>query len=86
MNSHVENCLPASFYIICGSTADKALHSLYLSLCLMTFCSGEYDGFCKNPALLPVMCYLIDFVDIVHTVHNFMRRKEVVSSIFGKES
>ena len=51
----------------------------------MAFCSGEYGGFCKNPALLPMMCCLIDFVDIVHTVHNFMRRKEVVSSIFGKE-
>ena len=26
----------------------------------------------KNLASFPVMCYLIDFIDIAHTVHNFI--------------
>ena len=45
----------------------------------------ECSGFCKNPASFPVMCYLIDFIDIAHTVHNFIRRTKLISSFFKEE-
>ena len=38
----------------------------------------ECSGFCKNPASFPVMCYLIDFIDIAHTVHNFIRKTKLI--------
>ena len=31
------------------------------------------------------MCYLIDFIDIAHIVHNFERRAKLISSIFKEE-
>ena len=31
------------------------------------------------------MCYLIDFIDIAHTVHNFIRRTKLISSFFKEE-
>ena len=45
----------------------------------------ECSGLCKNPASFPVMCYLIDFIDIAHTVHNFIRRTKLISSFFKEE-
>ena len=45
----------------------------------------ECSGFCKNWASFPVMCYLIDFIDTAHTVHNFLRRTKLVSSFFKNE-
>ena len=40
----VENCLPVSFYIICGYTAEHSfalIISSNVSLCSMTFCYGR---------------------------------------------
>ena len=45
----------------------------------------EYSGFGKISALFPVMCYLIDFIDKAHTVHNFIRRTKLISSFFKEE-
>ena len=45
----------------------------------------ECSRFCKNSASFPVMCYLIDFIDIAHTVHNFIRRTKLISSFFKEE-
>ena len=33
----------------------------------------------------PVMCYLIDFIDIAHTLHNFERITKLISSFFKEE-
>ena len=38
----------------------------------------ECGEFCKNSAAFPVMCYLIDFIDIACTIHNFIRRAKVI--------
>ena len=45
----------------------------------------ECSGFCKNPASFTVMCYLIDFIDIAHTAHNFIRKTKLISSFFKEE-
>ena len=45
----------------------------------------ECGGFCENSASFPVMCYLIDFIDKAHTVHNFMRSTKLISSLFKEE-
>ena len=45
----------------------------------------ECSGCCKNSASFPVMCYLVDFIDIAHTVHNFIRRTKLISSFFKEE-
>ena len=45
----------------------------------------EYSGFRKISALFPVMCYLIDFTDVAHTVHIFRRRAKLISSFFKEE-
>ena len=45
----------------------------------------ECSGFCKNPASFPVTLYLIDFIDIAHTVHNFIRRTKLISSFFKEQ-
>ena len=41
----------------------------------------SYIGY-KNSASLPVMCYLIDFIDTGYSVHNFIRRTKLISSFF----
>ena len=45
----------------------------------------ECGGFCENSASFPVMCYLIDFTDKAHTVHNSIRRTKIIFSIFKEE-
>ena len=45
----------------------------------------ECGEFCKNSAAFPVMCYLIDFIDIACTIHNFIRRAKVIPSFFKEE-
>ena len=45
----------------------------------------ECSGFCENSASFPVMCYLIDFIDIACTIHNFIRRAKVIPSFFKEE-
>ena len=45
----------------------------------------ECGGFSENSASLPVMCYLVDFIDTAYSVHNFMRRIKVISSFFKEE-
>ena len=45
----------------------------------------ECSRFSKNSASFPVMCYLIDFIDIAHTIHNFIRRTKLISSFFKEE-
>ena len=45
----------------------------------------ECGGFCGNSASFPVMCYLIDFIDKAHTVYNFMRSTNLISSFFKEE-
>ena len=45
----------------------------------------ECSEFCKNAASFPVMSYLIDFIDVAHTVHNFIRRKKLIPSFLKEE-
>ena len=44
----------------------------------------EYGGFCINSASFPVMCYHIDFIDTMYTIHNFVRRTKLIA-LFIKE-
>ena len=45
----------------------------------------ERGGFCENSASLPVMSYLIDFIDTAYTIHNFIRRTKLIPSFFEEE-
>ena len=44
----------------------------------------EWGKFFKNSVSSPGMSYLIDFIDIAHTVHNFIRRTKLISSFFKR--
>ena len=41
--------------------------------------------FSKNIASFPVICYVIDFIGIAHTAHNFIRKTKLISSFFKEE-
>ena len=35
------------------------------------------NAFCKDSTSLPGICYLADFIDTAHTIHNFVRRTKL---------
>ena len=45
-----------------------------------------FGGLCENSTSFPVMCYFIKFIDIAHTVPNFIRRTKVVFSFVKEET
>ena len=45
----------------------------------------ERSWFCKNVASFAVIYYLIDFIDIAHTAHDFIRGIKLISLFFKEE-
>ena len=49
-------------------------------------CMKCNNAFCEDSTSFPGICYLADFIEKAHTIHNFVRRTKLISFFFQKRA